>query len=89
MPFREAAGTREALAAVAAAAEEGDQFQVALLDMHMPDGDGVELGRMIRQADAAGTTALILMTSLGEHGDLRRLEEIGFRGYLTKPFAQG
>ncbi len=83
--FAEAAGTRAAMAAMAAAAEEREPFQVALLDMHMPDGDGIELGRMIRQTDAVGATALILMTSLGEHGDLRGLKEIGFRGYLTKP----
>ena len=83
--FAEAVGTQAAMAAIETAAGTGEPFQVALLDMHMPDGDGVELGRMIREDNAAGTTSLILMTSLGEHGDLRRLEEIGFRGFITKP----
>ena len=81
----EAAGSRDAMAAIEAAAQSGESFQVALLDMHMPDGDGLELGRLIRQSDTTNATALILMTSLGEHGDLRKLEEVGFRGYLTKP----
>ena len=87
--FAEAAGTQAALATIAEAAERGEPFQVALLDMHMPDGDGIELGRMIHRADGAGSIALILLTSLGEHGDLRRLEESGFRGYLTKPIRRG
>ncbi len=87
--FAEAAGTQAALATIAEAAERGEPFQVALLDMHMPDGDGIELGRMIHRADSAGSIAQILLTSLGEHGDLRRLEESGFRGYLTKPIRRG
>jgi len=87
--FAEAAGTQAALATIAEAAERGEPFQVALLDMHMPDGDGIELGRMIHRAGSAGSIALILLTSLGEHGDLRRLEESGFRGYLTKPIRRG
>ena len=73
------------MTAIAAAAETGQAFQVALLDMHMPGHDGVELGRMVREADATGGTSLILMTSLGEHGYLQQLGEAGFRGYLTKP----
>ena len=83
--FAEAEGARAAMAAIETAAQNGTPFQIALLDMHMPDGNGLELARSIRAADSAGATALILMTSLGEHGDLRRLEEIGFRGCLTKP----
>jgi len=83
--FAEAVGAQDALAAVAAAAERGEPFQVALLDMQMPGGDGIELGRRIRAAHGADATALVLMTSLGEHGNLQQLDEAGFRGYLTKP----
>ncbi|MEI8375697.1 MAG: response regulator, partial [Planctomycetota bacterium] len=81
----EAVGAQAAVVAIAAAKQTDEMFQVALLDMHMPDGDGMELGLNIRESDTAGETSLILMTSLGEQGYLRRLEEIGFRGYLTKP----
>ena len=81
----EAGDRAAAMAAVAAAIQAGRPFQVALLDMHMPDGDGVELGRLIRAQDAAETTALVLMTSLGGQGNSRQLEQAGFRGVLTKP----
>jgi CheY-like chemotaxis protein/HPt (histidine-containing phosphotransfer) domain-containing protein len=33
-------------------------------------------------------TVLIIMTSFGQRGDGRRLEEIGFAAYLAKPFRQ-
>ena len=55
--------------------------------MHMPDGEGTDLGRKIRQIDAEGATALILMTSLGEQGSLRRLEELASAAILPSPSA--
>ena len=67
--FTEAADWRTALTVFAAATAEGRPFQVALLDMHMPDGEGAELGAKIRQLDTDGAAALILMTSLGEQGN--------------------
>ncbi len=67
---------------------EGDPFQLAILDMQMPDMDGESLGRAIKADEKTRGVRLIMMTSMGQRGDAFRLEEIGFAAYLTKPVRQ-
>ncbi|MFI4887209.1 MAG: GAF domain-containing protein [Burkholderiales bacterium] len=64
--------------------EKGDSFDVAVLDMHMPEMDGLTLARKIREHNA--TLPLVLFSSLGrrEAGDDDKL----FTGYLSKPIHQ-
>ena len=70
------------------AAGEGDPFKAAILDKKMPKMDGESLGKIIRSDPALADTRLVLMTSLGQRGDARRFQEIGFSGYLIKPVRQ-
>jgi PAS domain S-box-containing protein len=70
------------------AMDAGDPFVVAVLDMQMPGMDGETLGRAIRADTALHDTRLLMLTSLGERGDVTRLEKIGFAAYLTKPVRQ-
>ncbi len=74
-----------ALGLLRAAAEEGDPFQVALLDMMMPGMDGEQLGREVHSDPVLSGTQLVMLTSIGARGDARRLEAARFAGYLTKP----
>jgi signal transduction histidine kinase/CheY-like chemotaxis protein/HPt (histidine-containing phosphotransfer) domain-containing protein len=67
------------------AARAADPYQVAVLDMQMTGMDGEALGKAIKADRALKETRLVMMTSLGQRGDVRRLEEIGFVAYLTKP----
>ncbi len=67
---------------------EGDPFQLAILDMQMPDMDGESLGKAIKADEKIRRVRLIMMTSMGQRGDAFRLEEIGFTAYLTKPVRQ-
>jgi PAS domain S-box-containing protein len=67
---------------------EGDPFQVAILDMQMPDMDGEALGKAVKVDKKIRGVHLIMMTSMGQRGDAFRLEEIGFTAYLTKPVRQ-
>jgi PAS domain S-box-containing protein len=85
----EAADAKHALAMLQAAVRANDPYQAALLDMQMPAMDGEELGRLIKADPECKETVLIMMTSLGQRGDARRLEAIGFAAYLTKPIRQG
>jgi signal transduction histidine kinase/DNA-binding response OmpR family regulator/putative methionine-R-sulfoxide reductase with GAF domain len=62
---------------------DGERFDLAIVDMHMPEMDGIELAQRLREADAA--LPIVLFTSLGQrdqqHGDL-------FKAVLNKPLRQ-
>jgi len=77
-----------ALQALKTASASGDPYQIAILDMQMPDMDGADLARAVKADATLESTHLVLMTSLGQRGDARRMEEIGFAAYLVKPARQ-
>jgi len=64
--------------------EAGEAFDLAILDMHMPEMDGIALARQMR--DRHPSLPLVLFSSLGrrEAGDDDRL----FDAYLAKPIRQ-
>jgi PAS domain S-box-containing protein len=80
MSPRETESAREALAWI----RRGDRFDVALLDMNMPELDGVMLAREIQRHLGVEAPPLVLVTSLGRRGDDRSLG-VAFDGHLTKP----
>jgi PAS domain S-box-containing protein len=67
------------------AIENGDPYQLALLDMQMPDLDGECLGKQIKDSPTLKDTHLIMLTSLDQNGAAQRMLEIGFAYYLRKP----
>ena len=74
-----------ALAALREAAAKGEPYEIAILDMQMPEMDGETLGKIIRADSNLNQTRLVMLTSMGLRGDAARLERIGFCAYLTKP----
>ena len=58
-------------------------FDLAIVDMHMPEMDGLTLAEEIRCEPNSGELPLILLTSLGQHDQDERLQE--FVAFLTKP----
>jgi len=86
--FNEASSGEEALKKLRQGIVGNHPFDLAILDMQMPRMDGETLGRKIKQDSDLKNTILVLMTSIGKRGDARRLEKIGFAGYLTKPVKQ-
>jgi two-component system, sensor histidine kinase and response regulator len=78
-----------ALEALRAAAAEGRPYEVALLDHDMPDVDGSQLGRLIREDPAINSTRAVLLTSSGQPGESSRFSQMGFAAYLLKPVSHG
>jgi PAS domain S-box-containing protein len=81
----EAADASTALACLREGAAAGTPFAAAVVDMQMPGEDGASLGRRVKADPAIADTVLIMMTSLGQRGDARKIAGWGFSGYLTKP----
>ncbi len=78
----------EAIACMRKACDEGEPFEIALLDHDMPDCNGAELGRRVNSDESLKLTRLVLLTSSGLRGDALRFAQIGFAGYLLKPVAE-
>jgi CheY-like chemotaxis protein/HPt (histidine-containing phosphotransfer) domain-containing protein len=65
--------------------QRGDPFDVGLLDMQMPDMDGVMLAREIRRVRDAEMLPLVLLPSFDRAGEAHVLAEAGIAALLTKP----
>ena len=57
----------------------------ALLDLGMPDMNGYEAARLLRERAGLNGTAFIALTGYGQEADRRRSEEAGFQAHLVKP----
>ena len=84
----ELASADEAMETLRSAAAEGDPFRIALLDSRMPGVGGEELGRLIKADSQLRDVILVMLTSIGQRGDAKRLHQAGFAGYLIKPLRQ-
>jgi CheY-like chemotaxis protein len=74
----------EAIAAVAAR-----HFDIILMDVRMPDMDGLEATRRIRVHEGTGGhVAILALTSLAFAEQVRECREAGMDGHLAKPFTQ-
>lgn len=66
------------------------QFDVVLMDLHMPDMDGLSAWERIRdQATGALSTRVIALTADSRPEQRERLRSAGFHGFLSKPVAPG
>jgi CheY-like chemotaxis protein len=84
MRIVEATNGKEALACLAA-----EQFDMVLLDVHMPVMDGTETIREIRSCGASWSNIpVIALTADAMSGDKERYLDMGMNGYLSKPLAE-
>jgi CheY-like chemotaxis protein len=80
-----AAGGSEALVKLCQAVEDHTPYWVCVLSKEMEEMDGIALAREIKKSPVLSDTTLVLLTSQGNRGDGRLMQEIGVEGYLTRP----
>jgi len=56
-----------------------------LMDIQLPDDDGVAALGRLRAMPGVSVTAVVALTALAMRGDRERLLSAGFDGYLSKP----
>ena len=64
---------------------ERSEPHVVLLDIGMPDMDGCEVARRLREISGPDRVALVALTGWGQDEDRRRVREAGFDHHLVKP----
>ena len=64
--------------------QQGDPFDLALVDYQMPEMDGIALAKAIRQVPTARSLALVLLSSIGQTLPVEP-DEAGFAAVLSKP----
>jgi two-component system, sensor histidine kinase and response regulator len=81
----EASSGQEALSHLRRAAERGDPFALVITDVHMPQMDGFDLVRQIKQTPDLAGVVILMLTSGEKRGDLQRWRELGAAAHLMKP----
>ncbi len=74
-----------AAGAPALEAMQQDPPDLVLLDISLPEIDGVEVLRRLRQVDSLRKLPVVALTAHGRQDDRRRLLEAGFDEYVAKP----
>jgi CheY-like chemotaxis protein len=77
-----------ALRALRAAIMIGRPYDLAVLDLVMPEVDGLELARTIASDPALGRLPMVMLTSVGLPGRETSFEQTGIAVALTKPVRQ-
>ncbi len=72
----------------AVSASSVEAFDLILMDVHMPEMNGLDATRAIREreADSGRHTPIIAMTARALDEDRSDCEEVGMDGYVSKPF---
>lgn len=73
---------REALAAI-----QETPYDVVLLDVMMPDVDGYQVCRQLRQNPARAATKVIFLSAKSQPADVQKGYEAGADLYIPKPFS--
>ncbi|ARV61287.1 ATPase [Nostocales cyanobacterium HT-58-2] len=85
MQVDEASSAESALIALVEATEQKMPYDVAIIDMQMPETDGITLGEQIKSNSAISDTPLIMLTSTNQRYEVQQALKIGFAAYLVKP----
>ncbi|MEO6848105.1 MAG: response regulator [Chthoniobacterales bacterium] len=88
MKCRAVSSGPEALEALRCEARKKKSFDLAILDMQMPEMDGFMLAQAIKADRTIAKTRLIMLSSLGHHLNTDGFKIAGIEQYLVKPVKQ-
>jgi len=86
--FAPAADAGSALESMRKSARQGRPFQLAILDQHLPDMDGLDLAAAIKDDPLLRDTPLLMLTSVDFDMGSEQTRKVGLAGLLTKPIRQ-
>ena len=78
----------QALDMLRAAAEKGELYELAILDMHMPGMDGLQLATAIKADPAIAAAHLVMLSSVGLYMSTDDAYATGVEHIMTKPIRQ-
>lgn len=68
--------------------QRGVTFDIAILDMHIPNIDGLTLAREIRKQPAYKDLPMVMLSSLGKQEVSEQAADVNFAAILSKPIQQ-
>ncbi len=78
----------EAINTLKEAVQKGNSFKILLLDMQMPGMDGEQTTIIVKNTPEIKDTIVLILSSMGNRGDVANLRKIGCDSYLVKPVKQ-
>jgi PAS domain S-box-containing protein len=85
---REASDGQNALSIIRDSLNSDQPIDLVLIDMHLSKIDGIKLGKLIKSDPTISHIPMIMITFVGQRGDIAMLQDIGFSAYLNKPVKQ-
>ncbi len=73
------------LKAIQKAGEQGKSYDVALIDMQIPQTNGMAIGEQIQANSAIAKIPLIMLASTNQRDEMQQALKMGFAAYLVKP----
>ncbi|HEX8420001.1 response regulator [uncultured Sphingomonas sp.] len=74
-------------AAEALASIKSDRVHLIISDFNMPEMDGLELLKAVREDPVIGKTVFIMLTGSSDRDLVQKAAALGVNNYLVKPFA--
>ena len=74
-------------AAEALASVKNDRVHLIISDFNMPEMDGLDLLKAVREDPVIGKTVFIMLTGSSDRDLVQKAAALGVNNYLVKPFA--
>jgi len=88
MIAEEAESGKEALEILRTAHQNNNSFDIAILDLMMPEMDGFELAQLIKADEKINEVHLVMLTSFGKREHEKSAREVEIAAFLQKPVRQ-